>query len=601
MPAPLELEVFVDRDEYSRYEEDKNRIMVTVIARGGGPYVDEPVVVELRKARRSRDAAVAVQEIELSGVADTQEQVVEFFLPDLVDQDFIHLARHGKYFVYAYTPDSAVPVSASTEDFHLSVISAKAFRENYIFGIPLTATDIKAPKFQPSEITGVIIEEVSQTHPTGALSLTYTYNENVVAGASSSIGTAPNLVTIELEGALSGASGNSFTVEVRVPSGTSALVASRSGAEIFVDLSVSGGVPVGVDNTLTAIAAALSGLTDVSAAVVGDGSTSLTAAEGPVPFIGGESTYQRYLSWGGGPLVSITRPGQYVLKKGSEGCVGPSANVDSGDYLIVRVTSHLAMPLESKVESILIDRTKMTDETIRSFLCQAIAWVENDFLQTPIEPTVVVTDRDPTTVQWAAGVNAPAPIFTDSDFDQIVSPLTYYVPRNGSWIHVQFPWPQILRVDSLFGAVANTRVIDIDLEWIEPAQQGGLVQLVPFNQEIAFNYIGLIWVNALRGAVEIPNFWHYNAIVGLREVTCDLRELVAKKAAIDLLSVLGAALRPGVGSLSLSRDGVSESVSYTTSAKYGVYTGPIQQYQDWMEREGKRLRARYRGLVMRVL
>jgi hypothetical protein len=125
--------------------------------------------------------------------------------------------------------------------------------------------------------------------------------------------------------------------------------------------------------------------------------------------------------------------------------------------------------------------------------------------------------------------------------------------------------------------------------------------LVPFNQEIAFDFVGLLWVNAIRGATELPNFWHYNAIIGLPETPCEVQELVAKYAAINALTVAGMALRPGVGSVSLARDGVSESVSYTTTAEYGIYTGTIKAYKDWIKEEGAKLRAKYRGVTMVVV
>jgi hypothetical protein len=214
----------------------------------------------------------------------------------------------------------------------------------------------------------------------------------------------------------------------------------------------------------------------------------------------------------------------------------------------------------------------------------------------------VVTDRDPTTIQYSAGVNAPVPIYTDTDFDKLVSPLTYYVPNSGGdWVTIQTPWPQILRVDALFGSIANTRVIDVDLEWIELSQQGGLIQLVPYAQNVSFDFLGLIWANALRGAAALPNFWHYNAIVGLRDCPAELQEVIAKKAAINALIVAGMALRPGVGSVSLSRDGVSESVSYVQSAQYGVYTGTIMAYTDWLKQETARLQAKYRGIRMVIV
>lgn len=77
-------------------------------------------------------------------------------------------------------------------------------------------------------------------------------------------------------------------------------------------------------------------------------------------------------------------------------------------------------------------------------------------------------------------------------------------------------------------------------------------------------------------------------------------EFIGKKAAIDALTMLGLALRPGIGSVSLSRDGVSQSTSYITG-QYGPYSGPIMAYKDWLKEEMPRYRAKYRGTPYTVV
>jgi hypothetical protein len=598
---PTTIEVAVSDTEFSRYEEDRNTITATVVISGGAPYTTEKVVVDLIKARRSRDAVVATATLEFTNTADPQEQIVEFYLPDVVDQDLIHLIRHGKYFVKASSFDDE-DVFGVTPDFDISIITVDRLKSNFLFGIDLSATEIREPKFQPQQITGITIIEVSRTHPFGMGTLNYITHVDNITNATASIGSGVDgTVTITADEDNAGDAGNAFTVQVFVPAGTSALSVALVGNQLKVNLDVTAGVPNAVANTATLVAAAINALTGFSAVASGAGTSSLSTVEGPTQFTGGTSNHVRQINWNGGPLVSITGPGTYILFGGLLGPANGVCQADSNSYIVIRVRSTLLLPSVNTTEVILIDKKKITDSTLRDYICQAISFVENDLLATPVEPTNVVTERDPTTLQFSAGVNAPAPLFTDTDFDKIVSPLTYFLPRTGSWITIQTPWMQLLRVDSLFGAIANTRVLDIDLEWIEHSEQGGLIQLVPFSSEIAFDFIGLIWVNAIRGSQEIPNFWHYNAIVGLRDAPCEIIELIAKKAAINALTVAGMALRPGVGSLSLSRDGVSESVSYTTGAQYGIYTGTIQAYKDWIEENSKLLRAKYRGCAMVIV
>ncbi len=222
-------------------------------------------------------------------------------------------------------------------------------------------------------------------------------------------------------------------------------------------------------------------------------------------------------------------------------------------------------------------------------------------MYTYIEPTNITTDRDPTTIQYAVGVNSGTPLFSDTDFDFIVSPLTYFKPDHGiGWVNIKTPYSHILRIDSLFGAIAGTRVIDVDLEWVEHSREAGFIQLVPMTALDAFSGLGVMYLTAFNGNCELPNFWRFNMLVGLKEATGDIQELVGKKAAIRALTAAGLALRPGIGSTSISRDGVSSSVSYISSQKYGIYTGAIN-HEEWMKTHAKEIRARVRGLIWHIL
>jgi len=710
--APTTVSVSIDDTEYSRYEEAKNTITATVVISGGAPYTLEPIVVELRKARRSRDAVVATAVLYYSGSTDPQEATTTFYLPDLVDQDLISLIRHGKYFIRAehettsasadigggvdgtvtliadegaigntysvevvvpagtsplsvsrignaITVDlavsSGVPVAGSNRaidirnaiiaaytdvtpvvsgtgldpltaaegptsftggtdaivaesgDFDIRIVTVERLKKDYLFGIPLKSTNVKLPKFDPASITGVTVTEVSATHPIGFGELSYNYSTNDTANATATIGSGADgtvTVTADETGTTAGSAGNSLFVEVVVPAGTSALSAALVGNVLTISLDVTGGVPNGAANTATLVAAAITALDEFSATASGTGATSLSVAEGPTQLTGGLTDTIRMLSWKGGPLVSIPTAGTYILRSG---LTGPAKKLScdtagSNDYICVRVRSTALLPSNNVAEELLIETQELNDDALGKYLEQAICWLEQDLLAVYLEPTNVVTDRDPTTIQYSAGVNSPTPIFTDTDYDFIVSPLTYFVPRSsGSWVQIWTPYRQILRVDSLFGSIANTRVIDIDLEWIEHSIQGGLIQLVPFNQEVAFNFVGLIWVNAIRGAAELPNFWHFNMIVGIRDLCGDIIEIIAKKAAIEALTAAALAFRPGLGSLSLSRDGISESVSYMTSQQYGIYTGTINSYKEWITENQKLLRAKYRGLDWMVV
>lgn len=64
------------------------------------------------------------------------------------------------------------------------------------------------------------------------------------------------------------------------------------------------------------------------------------------------------------------------------------------------------------------------------------------------------------------------------------------------------------------------------------------------------------------------------------DVPADLREIVAKTAAIGLLNVIGDGLLSGFSSSSLSMDGISESFSSTQSATSAYFGARIKEYKD---------------------
>lgn len=295
-----------------------------------------------------------------------------------------------------------------------------------------------------------------------------------------------------------------------------------------------------------------------------------------------------YLSWDNGAMIPVTKSHKdYML----------SASGPSSEYLVVDVDFD-RLPTGSGSEELYIEEDRISDTTIRRYISDACDHAENTLLQVYLEPTELVTDTDPSQLTFSGHGGT---LVINEDYDFIKAPISFYPRRPGQWIDIQFPYPSLLKVEQLYGAVANTRVVHVNPEWVEIAERSGFVQLVPFNTELAFDFVGLIWVESLRSATPIPNFWHYNVISGLRECPGDILELIGRFAAIPILTAAGAAFRGGYSSQSVSRDGVSESVSYTSSAIYGVYSASIEDYRNWIREHLPAIRSRYRGPQMIVM
>lgn len=298
----------------------------------------------------------------------------------------------------------------------------------------------------------------------------------------------------------------------------------------------------------------------------------------------------RTLSWCGGPLVSII-PGKtkYLLRRGS-----------SADYIEVRVAPIPSLPIESVAEEILIEKTPFSVSNIRSLLDDNISWLEDAELQVYLEPTVIITEFLSNYSQPGVGTNVPV-FSSDADFDKKVNALSYFIPAAGHWINFRFPYYPIQKFYRLYGKVANVSVMEIDLNWTEFHEKGGFVELVPYNQTNAFNFQGLLLVGSLRGPIPLPNFWNFKALVGFKETPLVLIELIAKKTAIDVLTLIAQAIRPGLGSTSVSRDGISESISYLATQQFGIFTGVINAYQAWIDENLGKFKGAFRGPNLLVL
>lgn len=110
--------------------------------------------------------------------------------------------------------------------------------------------------------------------------------------ATADIGAGANgTVTVRGSGQLIGAAGNSATVSVVVPGGTSSLSVSTTTTTVTVNLAVNAGVPIPAENTALLIAEAVSFTRDFRGVASGDGSASISAAEGPTSLTGGADNF----------------------------------------------------------------------------------------------------------------------------------------------------------------------------------------------------------------------------------------------------------------------------------------------------------------------
>jgi hypothetical protein len=573
--TPLTLSVEVDQEEYSRYETERNTILVTV-SPTGTDMSGEQVRVELRKARRGRDEIVATKILTLSTPGPSLYQV-EFDLNSIVDQEDIPKVRRGEYFVYAEAAADDT-INATCPDFRISLVTVARLKSDYLHGTDQMATNVLTVAEQPRLITGVTVDDVSFKHAQSWFPLSYNFSIDQVPTVTGSI-TGPFALV------------NGQPLVIRLDGGAPQTITFITAQFVAI------GAATATEVAAVITAAAIPGVTatvNTNKVQISGGKLSLYVDPGAAATTLGlanasaTSSVTRLLSWCGGPSVAI-EPGRktYTLRRGS-----------TGDYIVARVKSTALLPQESKTEDLLINRKPLDVSRMQAIVDQACSWFEDIGVQAYLEPTRIVTEVDPDIIAYP--IDSDIPQLVGADWDEVVDAITYTSPSGKNWINFKFPYLPMIRMEELYGKISNSRVVDIALEWVARHEASGYTELVPFNQEVAWNFIGLVWVDSLRGPTPIPNFWNFTALVGFRDTPPIALELVAKKAAVDILTIAGQAFRTGISSQSVSRDGVSESVSYTQSAAQGIFAATVGEYKKFIDENTKALRGAYRGPAMVV-
>jgi hypothetical protein len=278
------------------------------------------------------------------------------------------------------------------------------------------------------------------------------------------------------------------------------------------------------------------------------------------------------LAWAGGPSTTLigTEKQEMLL-----------LNQQQSGYIVVRVTPAF-LPTESKGETLFIDNARLGDREIIRQVRNATNAIQEKII-TKLEPSTVATDP----VGYA---------------DEVGIPETYYRPKIfNKWMNFKLPYPNLLSIDSLSGYFNVGQVSTVPRQWLVWNERTGIVEMVPATgAAVSWTFYNSIFIlSYLYSIASIPSFWHYEITVGLRDLFHErgvVREAIAKKATNELLNSEGSAYKAGFAAQSISRDGISESSTYTASAIYGTYSAHIKQYSDWLDKEVPRMKARFCGI-----
>lgn len=193
----------------------------------------------------------------------------------------------------------------------------------------------------------------------------------------------------------------------------------------------------------------------------------------------------------------------------------------------------------------------------------------------------------------------------------------YRVEDYNTFGYLRLSYPCVKAI-SLVGKFGDTEQISYPKEWLstkrsseEPAMYWRNLHILPNvggttnshgSAGVTFN--GIFGANLLwRSRQYIPNYWHVRYLTGFEKIPSDLLNVLGKIAAKNILHIAGDIIlgSAGIASYSLSLDGLSQSISTTSSATNAGYGARITQYNEEIKTIMPILQQKYRGFSIAAL
>jgi len=201
--------------------------------------------------------------------------------------------------------------------------------------------------------------------------------------------------------------------------------------------------------------------------------------------------------------------------------------------------------------------------------------------------------------------------------NQIIAEDNDFIQQNyKSWGFVQTSF-QVRKPLLLEGYINQSKQIRFNKQWLSTFEEQTSnyendnlvfrqIHLVPSNEASSQTFATYISSNipllSIIGKSKIPNYFRIYYITGFDEVPQDLKNLVAKLVAINVLYKLDSIMYgSGQSNISVSLDGISQSNSYIRNSESSIYNPIIKRYNDEITRDLPLLKGKYRGIIFDVL
>lgn len=175
-----------------------------------------------------------------------------------------------------------------------------------------------------------------------------------------------------------------------------------------------------------------------------------------------------------------------------------------------------------------------------------------------------------------------------------------------AWGYIPLTYPAKKAFD-LEGYISDVQQIKYPTEWLNTRKTNDgylysrnlyLLPTAGTAQSNAVVVSGITPHLGFFGNKQIPNYWRATYCTGFDDIPKDLLNFIGKLASINLFHILGdIILGAGIASQSIGIDGLSQSISTTSSATNAGYGARITGYLADMKLTWPKLKAQYKGFT----
>ena len=189
----------------------------------------------------------------------------------------------------------------------------------------------------------------------------------------------------------------------------------------------------------------------------------------------------------------------------------------------------------------------------------------------------------------------------------ITESLSYFLNDYKAWGFLPTSFP-VLEVEALTGFIGETEQIEFPKEWLSAKKTNtaeGKHRAVYIVPTVGAAKLGSVVYSGVTpnvgwfGQATIPNYWTIKYCTSFERPPADIMNVVGMLASINIFHQLGdIILGAGIASQSIGIDGLSQSISTTSSATNAGYGARITGYLADLKKQLPELKAKYDGMVL---